>query len=83
MGQLIVAEFVTVDGVALPHRGPDEGRGGDLAYGGRQALHVNAAAGENLIFAGAKHDGRATAGAQDVRDLRGSGSDGTSPRQGE
>jgi hypothetical protein len=41
MGQLIVTEFVTVDGVAQAPRGPDE----DLAYGGWQAPYVNAGGG--------------------------------------
>ena len=50
MGQLIVAEFVTVDGVAQAPSGPDEDRGGDFAYGGWQAPYVNAEA-ENLMFA--------------------------------
>jgi dihydrofolate reductase len=51
MGQLIVTEFVTVDGVAQAPGGPDEDSSGDFAYGGWQAPYVNADGGENLIFA--------------------------------
>src|SRR5215471_6784545 len=50
MGQLIVTEFVTLDGVAQAPGGPDEDRGGDFAYGGWQAPYVNLEGGANLIF---------------------------------
>src|SRR5262249_46718849 len=51
MGQLIVTEFVTVDGVAQAPGGPDEDSSGDFPYGGWQAPYVNADGGENLMFA--------------------------------
>ena len=50
MGKLIVAEFVTLDGVAQAPGGPDEDRSADFAYGGWQAPYVSSEDG-NLIFA--------------------------------
>jgi dihydrofolate reductase len=41
MGQLVVTEFVTLDGVAQAPGGPDEDREGGFAYGGWQAPLVD------------------------------------------
>jgi dihydrofolate reductase len=45
MGQLIVTEFVTLDGVAQAPGGPDEDRDGGFAHGGWQAQFRDPAAG--------------------------------------
>lgn len=50
MGELIVTEMVTVDGVAQAPSGPDEDGSGDFAYGGWQVPYGNAESG-HLLFA--------------------------------
>jgi dihydrofolate reductase len=45
MGQLIVTEFLTLDGVAQAPGGPDEDRDSDFAYGGWQAPLLDQEAG--------------------------------------
>jgi hypothetical protein len=49
MGQLIVTEFVTLDGVAQAPGRPDEDRDGGFAYGGWQAPLADQEAG-GVIF---------------------------------
>lgn len=54
MGELIVTEFMTVDGVAQAPGGPDEDRESGFEYGGWQMPLVDAEAAD-LIFDQAKH----------------------------
>ncbi|MGO8826821.1 MAG: dihydrofolate reductase family protein [Acidimicrobiales bacterium] len=49
MGQLIVTEFMTLDGVAQAPGGPDEDRDGGFAHGGWQAPVADTESGE-VIF---------------------------------
>jgi hypothetical protein len=49
MGELIVTEFVTLDGVAQAPGGPDEDRDGGFTYGGWQAPLLDQEAG-GVIF---------------------------------
>lgn len=49
MGQLIVAEFTTLDGVAQSGGDPDEDRDGGFSYGGWHAPYLNAEAAGDLL----------------------------------
>jgi dihydrofolate reductase len=49
MGQLVVTEFVTLDGVAQAPGGPDEDTDSGFAYGGWQAPLVDEASGADMF----------------------------------
>jgi len=49
MGELIVTEFMTLDGIAQAPGGPDEDPTGGFAYGGWQAPLADAAAGGRIF----------------------------------
>jgi dihydrofolate reductase len=50
MGELIVTEFVTLDGVAQAPGGPDEDREGGFAHGGWQAPLLDQESANNAVF---------------------------------
>ena len=49
MGQLIVTEFMTLDGVAQAPGEPEEDRAGDFSHGGWQAPLVDAESGAKMF----------------------------------